>query len=149
MAAKAIDTPARKRKSKRIRAANKFLANISLDGEVPSQKSSRELEKIRANQPLPLDKEEIQLISNQSFVQNPSLQTRPRLLGSFSTIDATEENKKIDAVGSVASTSTFQTNNLLENASLYNRAISLREPKLTQSDVVSDRRSGGHLCGKR
>ena len=155
MAAKAIDIQARKRKSKRIRAANKFLSNISLDGKVTADKSKKDVEKSREKQPLALDKEEVQLISNQSFVQDPSLHARPKLLTSFSTTDAIEENKSgFETAGSASSTSTFQFSTNIEHASLYvkNRANSLRETKHLQNNIVSGRnltKQGGELCGKR
>jgi hypothetical protein len=149
MAAKAIDIHSKKRKSKRIRAANKFLSNISLDGKRPAEKNKKEVEKNREKRPLSLDKEEIQLISNQSFVVNP--QARPKLLTSFSTTDAIEENKSsLDIAGSVSST--FQFSSSLEHACLYNRANSLRESKHLQNNIVSGRnlaKHAGHLCGKR
>ncbi len=154
MAAKAIDIQARKRKSKRIRAANKFLSNISLDGKIYSDKNKKEVEKNREKQPISLDKEEIQLIANQSFVQDSFLQARPKFLTSFSTTDAIEENKSsFDFSGSVSSTSTFQFNSSQEHASLYiNRANSVRETKHLQNNVVSGRnlaKHAGQLCGKR
>jgi hypothetical protein len=148
MAAKAIDIHSKKRKSKRIRAANKFLSNISLDGKRPAEKNKKEVEKNREKRPLSLDKEEIQLISNQSFVL---AQARPKLLTSFSTTDAVEENKSsLDIAGSVSST--FQFSSSLEHACLYNRANSLRESKHLQNNIVSGRnlaKHAGHLCGKR
>ena len=152
MAAKAIDIQTKKRKSRRIRAANKFLSNISLDGKLPSERNKKDAEKNRRKQPLSLDKEEVQLISNQSFVQEPSSQTKPKLLTSFSTTDAIEETKNsLDLAGSVSST--FQFNNSQEHARFYNRANSVREPKHSQSNyIVSGRhltKYEGHLCGKR
>ena len=151
MAAKAIDIQTRKRKSRRIRAANKFLSNISLDGKLPSERNKKDAEKNREKQPLSLDKEEVQLISNQSFVQDPSSQAKPKLLTSFSTTDAIEETKlNLDLAGSVSST--FQFNNSLEHPCLYNRASSLREPKHFQNNIVSGRnlpKYEGQLCGKR
>ena len=152
MAAKAIDIQTRKRKSKRIRAANKFLSNITLDGKLPSDKNKKDAEKIKEKQSLSLDKDEIQLISNQSFVQDPQL-ARPKLLTSFSTTDAIEENKSsLDIAGSVSSTSTFQFNISLEHACLFNRASSLRESKHLQNNVVCGRnltKVERQLCGKR
>ena len=153
MAAKAIDIHARKRKSKRIRAANKFLSNISLDGKVTTDQNKKDVEKSRGKQPLALDKEEAQLISNQSFVQDPSLHARPKLLTSFSTTDAIEENKSsLETTGSASSASTFQFSTNIEHLYVMNRANSLRETKHLQNNIVSGRnltKHAGELCGKR
>lgn len=148
MAAKAIDIQVKKRKSKRIRAANLFLSNISLDGRAPSDRNKKEIDKNRAK-PL-LDEEEIQLISNQRFVLDPSSQNKPKLFTSFSTTDAVEESKhSLDIAGS--SSSTCRLIGSLECAS-YNRKNSLREQKqVYQNNLVSGRNieKHGSLCGKR
>ncbi|XP_046857512.1 CDK5 and ABL1 enzyme substrate 2-like isoform X2 [Xenia sp. Carnegie-2017] len=153
MAAKAIEIEASKRrKSRRIRAANNFLANISLDGKFIGNITQKG-DKVKEKTQLSLDKEEIKLISNQGLVQNLSHCTRPKLLSSFSTTVAMIENKtSLDIAASVSSSSLFPYNSL-KDTRVYKRAHSVKENvDQNHKNIICGQnldRYDGNLCGKR
>ena len=135
----------RKRKSNRIRAANKFLSNISLDG---SSLNNSKKEKATT---LSLDKDEEELLSHPDFLRR-SLHERPKLFSSFSATNASEDEENIEP--SPSACPSFQRNiSLVEGT--YNRT--LKESSVwannliytTNKPLALARFHLGHLPGKR
>ena len=136
-AAKAIqiqnsNSNSRKRsKSKRVRAANKFLSNISLDGSVPQDKPKKEATKNKIKLRHILDKDEEEILSHPNFLDP---QQRPKLLSSLSTTNAIEDDENLDPTGSTSSTTTFRKESCIERR--YYRTVSLTESKHLHHNLI-------------
>ena len=116
------------KKSHRIRAANKFLSNISLDGSVGRDNIKKGKEKTKP-QATTLDEEDKQSLSNVNNLLSP---LRPKLLTSFSATNATDDEENLDP--SASSTTTCQRNNSFVVS--YNRAMSLRDSNNWPNNVT-------------
>ena len=134
MAAKAIQIQVpRAKRSKRVRAANKFLSNISLDGSVVKDRNKKETMKSKTKLKPTLDKEEEDILSNPNFA-NSAVQRRPKLLASFSTTNAIEDEDNLDLAGLAFSATTFYVDNSVERS--RGRTTSFRDSKLWQSNLT-------------
>lgn len=135
MAAKAIqiqNSNSKKRsKSRRVRAANKFLSNISLDGSVPQNKPKREATKHKIKLRHILDKDEEEILSHPNFLDP---QQRPKLLSSLSTTNAIKDEGYLGPTGSASSTTAFHKDSNIERQ-LY-RTASLRESKHLHHNLI-------------